>query len=124
MSAAEEPVPGLDPTALARLESLGGPALVAQIFGLVLEQGPQRLVKAWEGHRTGDAGAIRLAAHSMCSSAGNIGASRLLGISRRVEDLAQAGETAGAEMAGALAELEKEWQSVQATLEDWRRRHP
>jgi two-component system, sensor histidine kinase and response regulator len=123
MSGAAERLPGLDPTALSRLESLGGTALVAQIFGLVLEQGPQRLVKAWEGHRTGDPGAIRLAAHSMCSSAGNIGASRLLDLSRQVEDLAQEGEAAGPEMAGALAELEAEWQSIEAALENWRRRH-
>lgn len=121
MSAADE-VPGLDPKALSRLESLGGQALVAQIFSLVLEQGAQRLTRAWEGHERGDFGAIRMAAHSMCSSAGNIGASRLLGISRRVEDLAQ-GEVTGPEMAGALTELETEWRRVEAALQEWRGRH-
>jgi two-component system sensor histidine kinase/response regulator len=116
---------GLDPEALARLDSLGGGALVFQIFGLVLEQGPARVVGAWDGHRRGDLQAIRLAAHSICSSAGNVGATRLLARAREVEALAldaTDAELLPGQMEAALAALEDEWGRIQGLLEAWRER--
>jgi HPt (histidine-containing phosphotransfer) domain-containing protein len=127
----------LDPAAIARLESIGGSSLVAQIFGLVLDQGPSRVANAWDGYRRGDLGAVRLAAHSLRSSAGNIGATRLFAIARQVEELALEGaEPRGSAAApghpdprdsappagampsieAALADLDGEWERIRAIL--------
>lgn len=122
----EDPRPAgddLDREAVARIESLGGGELVSQIFGLVLEQGPARVVGAWDGYRRGDLPAVRLAAHSLCSSAGNVGAMRLLALAREVEALAVAptmAEIPTGEMETALGALEDEWGRIQGLLEAWR----
>jgi HPt (histidine-containing phosphotransfer) domain-containing protein len=119
----------LDPLAITRLESIGGSSLVAQIFGLVLEQGPSRVANAWEGYRRGDFAAVRLAAHSLRSSAGNIGANRLFAVARQVEELALEEARPGTEPQGAapapgptrpietaLTELAEEWERIRAIL--------
>jgi HPt (histidine-containing phosphotransfer) domain-containing protein len=84
-------VPELDPAAIERLRRLGGDALTGKMASLFLGLAPERLRAAHEGLIAGDHDAIRRAAHSLKSSAGNIGAGAILEDSGRLEDAAESG---------------------------------
>jgi HPt (histidine-containing phosphotransfer) domain-containing protein len=83
--------PALDGTALARLERLGGAALVRQMIELYLTNGPERVQLLADGAASGDAERVQRAAHTMKSSAGNLGAVRLQHTADEIETLAAAG---------------------------------
>ena len=84
-------MPELDPAAIERLRRLGGDALAGKMASLFLELAPERLRAAREGLAAGDHDAIRRAAHSLKSSAGNIGANAILEDADRLEDAAESG---------------------------------
>mgnify|MGYP002084789780 CR=1 FL=1 len=107
----EEP---LAEAALARLRSLGGEAVVQRIFSIVLDQVPLRLAVAEAGLATGDLDAIRQAAHSLRSSAGNVGATRLQEFARELEENLVAGKSE--EAAPGLGRLIAEWGLVRGQL--------
>ena len=67
----------LDPVALQRLKRLGGPPFLRQMVELYLQHGPDRIRAMEEGVSTSDAAKVERAAHSLKSSAGNLGATRL-----------------------------------------------
>jgi CheY-like chemotaxis protein len=86
----------LDRTVLARLGKLE-PNLPRKLVDLFLEHTPGRLDSALAGGRAGDWKAVEAAAHSLKSSAGNLGAHRLRHLADRVESLAASmGASAGA----------------------------
>jgi two-component system, sensor histidine kinase and response regulator len=101
-------------SALARLRSLGGEAVVRRIFSIVLEQVPERLAIAQQGLASGDLEAIRHTAHSLRSSAANVGATRLQELARELEEnLVQGNES---EAAPGLARLIATWELVREQL--------
>jgi len=81
----------IDPAALERLSEWGGGALRSRIIGLFLENAPERMEAIREGlaeERAGGEDAPELAersAHSLASSAANVGAHMLATLSRRME---------------------------------------
>jgi HPt (histidine-containing phosphotransfer) domain-containing protein len=81
----------LDRSALLRLERLGGAKLLRQMIGLYLEHGPGRVQAIADGVADRDAAAIERAAHTLKSSAGNLGALRLQHAAEALEAVAASG---------------------------------
>jgi HPt (histidine-containing phosphotransfer) domain-containing protein len=69
--------PVLDEAALVRLRRIGGPDLVRRLIELYLSNVEDRIGTLTRGVAEGDAVQVELAAHTMKSSAGNVGAIRL-----------------------------------------------
>lgn len=86
----------IDLQALDRLSEWGGPKLVKEMIQLFLENSSERLSQIDGGLERGDARAVERAAHSLKSSAANIGALEVSRLSQQVEDLAGVGELEGA----------------------------
>jgi HPt (histidine-containing phosphotransfer) domain-containing protein len=81
----------LDPEAIARLRRLGGDSLAASLAALFLDLAPRRLAAARAALDADDADAVRRAAHSLKSSAGNVGAFVLLEAAGQLETAAEEG---------------------------------
>jgi HPt (histidine-containing phosphotransfer) domain-containing protein len=81
----------LEGTALVRLERLGGTGLVRQMIELYLQHGTERLDALAAGVAASDARAVERAAHSLKSSAGNLGALRLQHTADALEAMAADG---------------------------------
>jgi HPt (histidine-containing phosphotransfer) domain-containing protein len=82
------------PDALARLREWGGDALLSRMIELLLELAPQRLEALTEGERSGDMATVEGTAHSLKSSAGNLGALRLQREAEQLELAARRGDEA------------------------------
>jgi HPt (histidine-containing phosphotransfer) domain-containing protein len=82
----------LDPSALERLEAWGGAALVARMIDLFLDLGEDRLEQIRSGTRDGEVEQVERAAHSLKSSAANLGAQRLRAAAAALEAAAIARE--------------------------------
>lgn len=109
----------LDGVALERLLSLGGEPFLRQMIDIVLPQVEARLEAARDGLAAGDLAAVRLAAHSLRSTAGNVGATRMMAAAQHLEDLAEEARTA--EAAAAFAALVDAWAPARGALEARRR---
>lgn len=84
--------PIIDQTALIRLERLGGGKLVVQMVRLYLENAAERLSQIDDG--LSDGGSLDSAAggaHSLKSSAANVGATRVRALAAAMEEAATAG---------------------------------
>lgn len=86
---------GIDPAPLDRIRQAGGAELAQKILGLFLHHGPLRLETARDAAAKGDADALERSAHSLKSSAAQLGAERLAEICRQLEEGAKRGEMAG-----------------------------
>jgi HPt (histidine-containing phosphotransfer) domain-containing protein len=97
----------LDPGVISRLEKLGA-GFPRKLITLFLEHTPRRLDSALAGGRAGDWKVVEDAAHSLKSSAGNLGAVRLRELADRVEMTAAEGRATGRmeSLEALLAELE------------------
>ena len=78
--------------ALARLEKIGGENLVRKMIAAFRSNSAQRLAAARQALAAGDLAALERAAHSLKSSAGNIGAVELVRLAAQIEDSADTGE--------------------------------
>ena len=103
------PEPLVDPAALATVASLqrpGAPDLVARVLRLFAEDAPRRVAEIAEGVAAFDAETVRTAAHTLKSSAANVGATRLSSrcalIERAARELNLAGCMALADALGTL----------------------
>src|SRR5947207_14083966 len=67
----------IDRTHLERLAARFGAEFLVELIDLIVAQGKERLDAAEQGIASGDADAIVAAAHSLKSSAGNLGAAAL-----------------------------------------------
>lgn len=85
----------LDPEAIARLRRLGGQVLTGKMASLFLDLAPRRLTAAQAGLEARDPETVWRAAHSLKSSAGNIGAHVLLEAAGRLEEAAEVGAPEG-----------------------------
>jgi two-component system, sensor histidine kinase and response regulator len=84
-------LPLVDPTALRRLVSWGGEPLLDRMIELFGEVGTKRLAQIRAGLAEGDLEEVGQAAHSLKSSAGNLGADRL----RQFAQMLESGSAAG-----------------------------
>lgn len=109
-----EPI-ALDPEALARLREWGGEALMAKMLELFLANTPERMDQIRRGIDRGDAKLVERGAHSLKSTAANLGAGRLRELAAELEDRAVAGESATLE--GRLPELEQAYDLARKAVE-------
>ena len=77
----------LDPNAIKRLEEWGGPSLARKMVRLFLDTSQERVDQVRQGLAVGTLEEAERGAHSLKSSAGNLGATRLQEISATMEDL-------------------------------------
>jgi HPt (histidine-containing phosphotransfer) domain-containing protein len=112
----EDPV--LDPAAQERLRRLGGPRLLRQMAGLYLEHGPDRVRALREGAASDDAGQVERSAHTLKSSAGNLGALRVQRAAEVLEASAVAGVVDDAAVERLVDEYDRSAAALRSMLED------
>ncbi|MFC1575219.1 Hpt domain-containing protein [Gemmatimonadota bacterium] len=83
--------PVLDAGAIERLEEWGGVALPRKMIGIFLEHSPERMDQVRDGLSGGDPSLAEAGAHSLKSSAGNVGAVQLQHLAEEAEVLAEEG---------------------------------
>jgi HPt (histidine-containing phosphotransfer) domain-containing protein len=92
----EEKAPMLDPSAIKRLEEWGGPPLVKKMVALFLETSQDRITQLRQGLADKSLDEAERAAHSLKSSAANVGATQLQQVSATLENRLSAKDVAGA----------------------------
>jgi HPt (histidine-containing phosphotransfer) domain-containing protein len=112
----------LDGAALERLKALGGPEPLAQMIDLFLEHGAERVRAALAGEQSGDRVALERAAHSLKSTAGNLGAEALQRCAQAIELMAASADERA--LAGRMRELEARFAEARSALEEQRRMLP
>jgi HPt (histidine-containing phosphotransfer) domain-containing protein len=87
----------LDRAALAELEELvgGDPEFLAEMFDTFLEDGPKLMAEMQTAAATGDAAALRRAAHTLKSNSRTFGASALSDLCQEIEERAATGKLDG-----------------------------
>lgn len=104
---------GLDETALGFLHEVGGRPFVAEMIELFRDHTPERLAAARTALEDGRVDAVGMVAHSLKSSAGQLGCPDLVEKCRRLELLAAPGAGGGREEVMRLLEaIEAEYQRV------------
>lgn len=88
------PPPLLDLARLAKLERLGGRALVTQLIDSFTTQGPGRRSVLSEAASEGDLAALAEVAHLLVAGAGQLGAASLSEQARVAEEAARRGDRA------------------------------
>ena len=104
-----------DPSAIRKLEDLGGPALVREMIRLFLEHTPRRIAAARLGEETGDWQTLERACHSMKSSAAYLGLTGLRDRAARLEVLATQG--ASCELSTLLGDLSDRFSDLRDLLQ-------
>lgn len=88
----------IDPAAIDRLREWGGDKLVRQMIRLYMENARVRLGQIDEGLAPGgDIATTEQGAHSLKSSAANVGATRVNRLAAELEDLSGNGDASAAE---------------------------
>jgi HPt (histidine-containing phosphotransfer) domain-containing protein len=105
VSDADDPI---DREVLARLDFGDPPGeVLAMLVGTFLEHAPANLAAMVDGAGRGDADAVRLASHSLKSSARQFGAMRLGDLCEAIEHAAAEGRVDAGEVAAAAREFER-----------------
>ena len=110
--------PVLDEAALVRLRRIGGPDLVRRLIELYLSNVEDRIDMLTRGVAEGDASQVELAAHTMKSSAGNVGAIRLQHTAEALEASAGSGAIDKQLVARLVHELEESAVALRQALEE------
>lgn len=110
----------LDPGAVDRLLRIGGQDFLIEMIDLFLEHAPRRLEAARAAYGESDFQTLYRAAHSLKSTAGNLGARPLQAVAERVEGLAAAED--GEEIPPLLDDMERRYEQVRAELQAERER--
>ncbi|MEK6985065.1 MAG: Hpt domain-containing protein [Candidatus Thermoplasmatota archaeon] len=112
----------LDPTPLANLlADIGGDrATLAAILAQFLEEAPANLATLRQSSAAGEAAEARRAAHSLKSTAAQMGAMRLSELCRDIEHAAAAGTLPTPQALDALDAL---WSDTRRELDEERRRY-
>jgi HPt (histidine-containing phosphotransfer) domain-containing protein len=93
-----------DVSATDRLLRLGGPGLLRRMAELFRENAPGRIAALREGAASGDAERVARAAHSLKSTAPNVGGAALAATARALEEAVATGDAERAARLGADAE--------------------
>ncbi|NQV42533.1 MAG: Hpt domain-containing protein [Candidatus Marinimicrobia bacterium] len=78
----------IDPLFLSRLEDLGGSKLANELVNMYLIRGSQLLDTISAGYEARDFGVVKNAAHSLISSAGNLGGKKVSSLAKLIETAA------------------------------------
>ena len=103
-------LPVVDPAQLERLNEWGGPELQGKMIGLFLTHATERLDQIREGLSNGSPEKSETGAHTLKSSAGNVGAQRVQKLAQDAESLAEAGKLD--ELQALLPSLEGEFDAA------------
>lgn len=112
----------IDPEALERLREWGGDKLAAQMVRLFLKNSGARMDQIRDGVGRGDPDEAERGAHSLKSSAANIGAETLRTLATRIESAALEQNVEG--MSDILPHLEAAYTTVMTTLESMAKEMP
>lgn len=82
----------INPSAIASLKEIGGSKLVYQMIALFLEHAPLRMNAILEAQQNNDLNTIEKAAHSLKSSAANLGAMNVFKRAGELEKYAEDGQ--------------------------------
>ena len=110
----------LDPATLERLLRIGGQDFLVEMIELFLEHAPQRLASARVALEENDIKTLYRSAHSLKSTAGNLGARALQNTAAEVEERAAEDDLAPIPLL--LDELERRYERVRTELETERDR--
>jgi HPt (histidine-containing phosphotransfer) domain-containing protein len=110
-----EDLPLLEAGALKRLEEWGGPQMQRRMIEIFLSSTPDRMAQIKEGFSRAEANAVEAGAHTLKSSAGNLGATRLQELCEKVERIAE-GRDLG-ELDRLLPELEAAYLATRREME-------
>ncbi|GEM_PF-563484 len=113
----------VDQEAISRLRSWGGDALLGRMIGLFIELGPERTRALEEGAASGDMERVERAAHSLKSSAANLGADDLRERAGRLE-AAAAGKGDDGQVPRLVDELLQSYRATVGALETLRPDEP
>lgn len=100
--------------ALRALEEDGAPGLFDEIVELFLSDTPTRIAGLVQASASGDMKSVEAAAHSLKSSCGNLGATVLVDLFRRIEMLSR--ENIADEIPELVSQSEQEFDRVQSAL--------
>jgi HPt (histidine-containing phosphotransfer) domain-containing protein len=109
--------PVLDEAALVKLRRIGGSDLVRRLIELYLSNVEDRIGMLTRGVAEGDASQVELAAHTMKSSAGNVGAIRLQQTAEALEASAGSGAIDEQLVARLVHEYEESAAALRQALE-------
>lgn len=105
----------IDPEALDRLREWGGDKLLGQMLRLFLENSGKRMAQIRRGLDGGPLEEAEKGAHSLKSSAANVGAMDVRTVAAELEEMARAGGED--EARGLLPDLERAYESARHELE-------
>jgi HPt (histidine-containing phosphotransfer) domain-containing protein len=103
-----------DDAPLAMIRRVGRDTLARKMIDLFLASGPERAKQIQVAHAAGDFTSAGKVAHSLKSSAGQLGAIRLQRTCQRIEDAGRANDGVG--MGALLPELSSQMTSAEAWL--------
>lgn len=107
----------LDPAVIASLRELtppGEPDVLKEVLQLFLEDVPGRISRLRQAWQAGNAVDLQRAAHSLKGSAGNIGATDMLAVCRKLDERGKSGDLT--DMDGLMASLDAEYARVEAEI--------
>ncbi len=112
----------IDPKAHDRLLEWGGPKLLRQMLRLFLENSGERMDQIAQGLEEGTVTFVELGAHSLKSSAANVGATTVSELAARMEKLALREDLEGARqlhegLVTSLAAAEERLRELEKRLE-------
>jgi HPt (histidine-containing phosphotransfer) domain-containing protein len=110
----------LEQAALDRLLRIGGQGFLVEMITLFLEHAPARVAAAREGLAGGDLQVVYRSAHSLKSTAGNLGARALQAAAEQLESRAAAKDMAA--IPPLLDEMARRYDEVRDRLESERDR--
>lgn len=105
----------IDPQAIARLREWGGDKLVGQMVKLFLANSPARVEQIRAGLASNDAEEAERGAHSLKSSAANVGGEEVRRIALEMEGAATRGDLEA--VGNLLPTLEEAYERTRAALE-------
>lgn len=82
----------LQETSLQQIHGIGGDKLLREMIEIFLRSGAERLTSARQALTSGDLDAVGYVAHSLRSSAGNLGGLQLSEVAAELESLAREGQ--------------------------------
>ena len=108
---------GIEPSAIAILKKIGGSNLVKKMILAFHENVPNRILSAYEGAKNRKIDDIERAAHSLKSSAGNLGAVQMHELSENLEKIA--GRKENADYRALISEIEKSYHAFKLYLDQY-----
>ena len=103
-------LPPVDPQQLERLNEWGGAGLQKKMIELFLNHAGERLEQIREGIQEDVGKKAETGAHTLKSSAGNVGAQRVQRLAQEAEELAEAGKMEA--LRALMPRLEEEFQAA------------